>query len=186
VKADQRPSQAEPAGDPADEPRAPGDEALNRRQFLSILSLSLGGIAAALVGVPVIGALFAPLFHEPAGIWRSVGPVDKFHVGETVEVSFMDSSPLPWAGVSAQTAAWLRRTSDQDFVAYAINCTHLGCPVHWLPDADLFVCPCHGGVYYSNGKVAAGPPPRPLNQYPVRVTNGQVEIQTSPVPITTF
>ena len=31
--------------------------------------------------------------------------------------------------------------------------------------------------------VSAGPPPRALPQYPVRVHNGQVEILTSPIPI---
>jgi menaquinol-cytochrome c reductase iron-sulfur subunit len=38
------------------------------------------------------------------------------------------------------------------------------------------MCPCHGGVYYKDGSVAAGPPPRPLERYPVRVQDGQVEI----------
>jgi menaquinol-cytochrome c reductase iron-sulfur subunit len=46
------------------------------------------------------------------------------------------------------------------------------------------MCPCHGGVYYKDGTVAAGPPPLPLPRYPVRVVNGDVQIQTSPIPIT--
>jgi len=58
------------------------------------------------------------------------------------------------------------------------------CPVRWLQDAKLFLCPCHGGVYYSSGETAAGPPPKPLPRYPVRVRNGKVEIQTSTLPIT--
>jgi menaquinol-cytochrome c reductase iron-sulfur subunit len=85
--------------------------------------------------------------------------------------------------VTARTAAWLRRESQDQFTAYSINCTHLGCPVRWLDDAHLFMCPCHGGVYYQDGTVAAGPPPRPLIKYPVRVHDGQVEIRTSPLPI---
>ena len=85
--------------------------------------------------------------------------------------------------MSANTAAWLRREGDQQFVAFSINCTHLGCPVRWLPDASLFMCPCHGGVYYKDGTVAAGPPPGPLTNIPVRINNGQVEIETSPIPI---
>ncbi len=111
--------------------------------------------------------------------------MDDFQVGSTVEVSFVDPSSLPWSGVTAKTAAWLRRESPEEFIALSINCTHLGCPVRWLPNARLFMCPCHGGVYYPNGSVACGPPPKPLVRYPVRVENGQVEILTSPIPITT-
>jgi menaquinol-cytochrome c reductase iron-sulfur subunit len=110
--------------------------------------------------------------------------VDSFKVGETASVTFQDSSPLSWAGPAANTAAWLRRTGDQQFVAFAVNCTHLGCPVRWIQTANLFMCPCHGGVYFADGKVAAGPPLKPLSEYPVRIQDGQVQIQTSAVPIT--
>jgi menaquinol-cytochrome c reductase iron-sulfur subunit len=114
-----------------------------------------------------------------------VGLVGSFTIGETVNVVFEDASPLPWAGVTARTAAWLRRDGERQFTAFTVHCTHLGCPVRWVADAQLFLCPCHGGVYYSDGTVSAGPPPRTLPQYPVRVntTTGQVEIQTSPIPI---
>jgi quinol---cytochrome c reductase iron-sulfur subunit, bacillus type len=47
------------------------------------------------------------------------------------------------------------------------------------------MCPCHGGVYYSDGTVAAGPPPKPLIRYDVRTLNDQVEIKTMAIPITT-
>ena len=77
--------------------------------------------------------------------------------------------------MTANTAAWLRRNGEDQFVAFAMNCTHLGCPVHWLQDAGLFMCPCHGGVYYSDGQVAAGPPPHALFKYPVRIRDGEVE-----------
>jgi menaquinol-cytochrome c reductase iron-sulfur subunit len=159
--------------------------ALNRRQFFSKLSFVLSGIGAAIIGIPIVGFLISPLFEKVPEVWRPVGSVDSFKVATTVVVNFLDASPLPWAGVTARTAAWLRRESEQTFIAFSINCTHLGCPVRWLPDADLFMCPCHGGVYYKDGTVAAGPPPKPLPRYPVRVRNGQVEILASPIPITT-
>ncbi|MEJ2261828.1 MAG: ubiquinol-cytochrome c reductase iron-sulfur subunit [Anaerolineales bacterium] len=159
---------------------------ISRRSFLALVSLGLGGLAAAIVSVPVVGGLIAPLLGEPPETWRSVGAVDKFKVGETVEVSFLDASPLPWAGVSAKTAAWLRRESQDQFIAFSVDCTHLGCPVKWIPDANLFMCPCHGGVYYKNGDVAAGPPPRALHTYPVRVMAGEVQVRTNPIPITSF
>ena len=155
---------------------------LNRREFFARVSFALGGVAVALVAMPTLGFLLAPLFERGSRDWRAVGGVGDFPVGTTREVTFEDATPLPWAGVSAKTGAWLRRDTEDRFVAFAINCQHLGCPVRWLPSATLFLCPCHGGVYYQNGDVAAGPPPAPLHRYPVRVRHGQVEIQTSQLP----
>ena len=163
---------------PADRPAGQADPRLvSRRQFLERISLGLSGILGAAVGVPIIGFLVAPLLRKAPEKWQPVGPIDNFKVGQTVQITLTDPSPLPWAGVSAKTAAWLRRETQQDFVCFAVNCTHLGCPVRWLPTANLFMCPCHGGVYYQDGKVAAGPPPRPLWQYAVRTRGGQVEVQ---------
>ncbi|MCL4831156.1 MAG: ubiquinol-cytochrome c reductase iron-sulfur subunit [Caldilineaceae bacterium] len=161
-------------------------ERQQRRRFLTAISVGLGTVGAALAGVPVLGFILAPLLQKTPEVWQAVGTVDSFQVGQTVEVSFEDASPLPWAGVAAKTAAWLRRNSATDFTAFAVNCTHLGCPVRWLDGAQLFMCPCHGGVYNDQGQNVAGPPPQPLARYPVRISNGQVEIRTTPVPITTF
>lgn len=158
-------------------------QALGRRRFLSRISIALSACAAAVVGVPVIGFLLSPLTRKPPRQWRAVGSVDAFKVGETVSVYFDDASPLPWSGVSARTAAWLRRDDANSFTAFSVNCTHLGCPVRWFADPKLFLCPCHGGVYNADGSVAAGPPPKPLGRYPARVRNGQVEILTSPIPL---
>lgn len=154
---------------------------VSRRQFLERLSVVLGGATAILLAVPVVGFMLLPLFRKAPLAWRSVGKVEDFKIGETVAVGFQDASPLPWAGVTANNAAWLRRDSAEEFIAFAVNCTHLGCPVRWLQEANLFMCPCHGGVYYKDGKVAAGPPPRPLTRYAVRVRGGQVELQTRPI-----
>jgi quinol---cytochrome c reductase iron-sulfur subunit, bacillus type len=153
-----------------------------RRVFLERLSIILGTMGALSLAAPAVGFIFAPLSERAPHLWRKVGKVSGFKVGTTVPVRFEDATPLRWAGVTANSAAWLRRVDEEHFIAFAINCSHLGCPVRWLPNADLFLCPCHGGVYYSDGTVAAGPPPRPLTRYPVRVNNGEVEIQTRPLP----
>jgi menaquinol-cytochrome c reductase iron-sulfur subunit len=146
---------------------------LTRRRFLSRISLALSGLAAAVVSVPILAYLLSPLLQSGSEQWRDVGLVENFRVGETVEVAYDDPSPLPWAGQTARTAVWLRRSSLTDFSAFGVNCTHLGCPVNWRPDAELFLCPCHGGVYYADGSVAGGPPPRPLVHIDVRVTSDQ-------------
>ena len=157
---------------------------ISRRNFLQMISIGMGLIGAALVGIPMIGFLFSPLFKKTEQVWRPVGNVDTFKIGTTTSVIFTDSSPLPWAGVSARSAAWLRRIDETNFEAFSVNCTHLGCPVNWIQTADLFLCPCHCGVYNQEGQVVAGPPPLPLTKYPVRLQAGQVQILTSPIPIT--
>jgi menaquinol-cytochrome c reductase iron-sulfur subunit len=178
------PSTTPPEGRSGDATRTPDPpEVLERRTFLSRVSIGLSAAAGAVVGLPVVGFLFAPLCRRTPRVWRRVGRVDQFTVGDTVAVTFEDASPLPWSGVTARTAAWLRRDGEAAFTAFAVNCTHLGCPVRWVQSAELFLCPCHGGVFNRDGSVAAGPPPRPLTRYPVRVRDGEVEIQTAPTPI---
>ena len=165
----------------AGDPSSPAE--LSRRRLLARLSVGAGGVGAVILVVPTAGFILAPFFERNPEVWRSIGKVESFKIGETTDVDYEDASPLPWAGVTARSAAWLRRVDADTFIAFSINCTHLGCPVRWLAQANLFMCPCHGGVYYQDGAVAAGPPPLPLPRYPVRVVNGVVQIQTSPIPI---
>lgn len=176
------PEHAGPAGAP---PTREMTALVSRRKFLTRLSLSLAGVCAVVIGAPTAGFVLAPLFRKVAGTWRTVGAIDDFAVGETVSVTFEDPSPLPWAGVTARAAAWLRRETEERFTAFSAHCTHLGCPVRWMPGAGLFLCPCHGGVYYSDGSVASGPPPHPLFRYHVRVLEGDVQIKATAIPITT-
>jgi len=180
-KDDPKGGQPRATGESDESSASPAD--LQRRRFLSKVSVTLGVVGGAALSVPGVVFVVAPLFRDPPSEWRSLGKIAGFEIGATVSVVFMDASPLPWAGVTAKSAAWLRRTAEQEFVAFSVNCAHLGCPVRWLESARLFMCPCHGGVYYEDGRVAAGPPPHGLTRYPVRVRDGEVEISTQPIPI---
>lgn len=157
---------------------------MDRRKFLSRLSLGLSGCIAFIISIPVIGSLLAPLIVEEPREWRDVGASDDFEVGEMVLVKFRSSDHHEWSGEAAMQAAWLRRDSKNRFTAFSVNCTHLGCPVRWQKDPKMFFCPCHGGVYHEDGTVAAGPPPRELQRYPARKKGDRVEVMSSPVPIT--
>ena len=164
--------------------RVEAPEVLSRRHFLEKLSITLVGFCAAVVGLPLIGFVIAPLFRKVPEQWVTLGKVGDFQIGKTASVTVLDPSPLPWAGITAKNAVWLRRESETSFIAFSANCTHLGCPVRWMEGAELFLCPCHGGAYYKDGNVAAGPPPRPLFRYGVRIENGEVKISSVIVPIT--
>lgn len=157
---------------------------LKRRTLLTRICGGTAALIGLVIATPVIGFIFAPMLRRPPELWRAVGGLDQFTVGATVKVEFEDASSLPWSGVTARSAAWLRRVSASEFIAFSVNCRHLGCPVRWVADAELFMCPCHGGVYYKDGTVAAGPPPEPLQRYQVRVRDGQVELLASPLPLT--
>ena len=163
-------------------PSAGTPEEISRRRFVEKLSIGLVGLCSAIVGVPLIGFILAPFFRKVPEKWVAIGKPDDFQIGKTVAVTVTDPSSLPWAGVTAKSGVWLRRVNENEFIAFSANCTHLGCPVRWLEGADLFMCPCHGGVYYEDGSHASGPPPRGLFEYEYRVQNGRLLIEAGQLP----
>ena len=156
----------------------------DRRGFFTKIVVGVGAFVGSVLALPLVAALLDPVTRKRKQAWRPVASVSDFAAGETKLVDFENASPYTWSGGIAKSAAYLRREPDGTFVAYSINCAHLGCPVRWVEESELFLCPCHGGVYYRDGSWAAGPPPRGLYTYPVRVKNGKVEIETSGIPIT--
>ncbi len=61
--------------------------------------------------------------------------------------------------------------------ALSAQCTHLGCMVRWQDDAGRFQCPCHGSSFSREGINLAGPAPRPLVRYAVRIAeDGRLEV----------
>jgi cytochrome b6-f complex iron-sulfur subunit len=63
----------------------------------------------------------------------------------------------------------IRRTGK--LIALSAVCTHLGCLVKWVPNEDIFFCPCHAGKFDANGVNISGPPPEPLVVYKVETAN---------------
>lgn len=182
VKLPQIHSAEPPSPDPV--PPATDPRMVRRRKMLNWLCIGLGSTSLASIFWAVIAFMLAPLETDSKTAWRVVGKLDDFKIGSTTIVKLEDASSVPWAGYAGKTAAYLRRDGETAFTCFSVNCTHLGCPVRWIDTAQLFMCPCHGGVYYQDGTVAAGPPPEPLPQYKVRVRYGNVEVLASPVPIT--
>jgi len=139
----------------------------SRRGFLFKLGLALNVVGAALVGIPVIGFITAPMRRSGGQSWIQVGSVANFPEGETRLAIYRNPVSVEWDGATANTACWVRHVQGDRFQVFAVNCTHLGCPVRWFAQSRLFMCPCHGGVYYEDGSRASGPPPRGLFAGPV-------------------
>ncbi len=173
------------AGTPAElrvHGRAPGGGARDRRGFLFGVGAALMAVGGALVAVPVIGTLFAPARRRDPDRWTDLGPVDGFPSGTTRLATFTNPESSPTDGDSARDACWVRSLGDGRFQVFAVNCAHLGCPVRWFEQSRLFMCPCHGGVYYEDGSRASGPPPRGLFEYRWRVEAGRLQIEAGRLP----
>ena len=153
-----------------------------RRRVLAGMSLGLGALAASVAAIPVLGTLVTPAQRRPRGVWRAVGRVGAFAPGTVSLVTLKNARTREWGGYVQESAAWLRHTEGGEFIAYQVNCTHLGCPVRWESGPGLFFCPCHGGVFDAEGRAVAGPPRIALRRHRTRVVNGEVQLLTEPVP----
>jgi Rieske Fe-S protein len=152
-----------------------------RRSFLTWLTLGIGAVAALVAAVPFVGYFFGAL-RKPGVEWVPLGEPSKFPEGETRLATFQNELGQSWDGMSAHMAVYVRNLGQGQFLVFAQNCAHLGCPVTWFPQSGLFLCPCHGGVYYENGERASGPPPRGLFHAVWRINEGQLEIQAPHLP----
>ncbi len=157
-------------------------ETVSRRGVLVGIGIAINVVAAALVGVPVLAYLLSPVRRLAEQAWIPLGPVDRFPEGQTRLATYRNPFVQPWDGETAEVPCWVRRIAGETFQVFAINCAHLGCPVRWFPESGLFMCPCHGGVYYADGSRASGPPPRGLFEYAYKIEGGQLWVRGGELP----
>jgi Rieske Fe-S protein len=153
-----------------------------RRNFLLRVGIGLSGLAGALASVPIVGYLLSPLRTVGQRDWVRVGGLSEFPVGETRLTTFANPSHEAWDGPTAMVPCYVRRMANDRFQVFAVNCAHLGCPVRWFPESGLFMCPCHGGVYYDDGRRASGPPPRGLFEYQWQIRRDELWVQGGALP----
>ncbi len=156
----------------------------SRRNMLFKLGVAFNAAAATLMAIPVLGYVFSAFAHrkmQPSA-WIPLGPVDQFPEGQIRLAVYRNPFTRPWDGATSEIPCWVRHVEAGQFQVFAINCTHLGCPVRWFQESKLFMCPCHGGVYYADGSRASGPPPRGLFEYSCKVENGQLLVKGGILP----
>lgn len=154
-----------------------------RRNWLLAVGVGLNALAGALLAVPLIGYVFSSFAEkkDPRD-WIAIGALEGFPERSTRMATYRNPYTRPWDGETADIPCWVRRIDGDKFQVFAINCTHLGCPVRWFEESGLFLCPCHGGAYYEDGGKAAGPPPRGLFEYDYKVEKGQLWVRGGQMP----
>lgn len=136
---------------------------MGRRQFMNLLMVGAG--TGTIVGMlyPVINYFIPPVKAGAGG-----GVIAKDAQGNDLVVSKYLTSHNAGDRSLAQglkgDPTYVIVTEDKSIESYGINavCTHLGCVVPWNPNANRFICPCHGSQYNNEGKVVRGPAPLSL------------------------
>jgi len=128
------------------------DSYVTRREFtksLVLVSCSAFCANGALVAMDAVAKRKAPENAPPL----KIGMKGDLPVGASRVFEY------PAAG---EPCLLVRLAADR-FVAFAQKCTHLGCPVLYRKETGKLHCPCHEGYFSAeDGRVLAGPPPRPL------------------------
>lgn len=70
--------------------------------------------------------------------------------------------------------ALLIMTAEGEYRAMSATCTHLNCTVQFRSDVQQVWCACHNGFYDLTGRNVAGPPPRALDNYEVRLQGEEI------------
>jgi Rieske Fe-S protein len=127
-----------------------------------LLSVAVAGSAAALFiagSYPVLRYLEPPLQASTGP--TPVGKLEDFPVGSVRMV------------LVAERPVFIIRTAE-GVRAFSAICTHLQCVLQYAAERRRFECPCHGGVYDIDGTNVEGPPPRPLEELAVTVSENTI------------
>ncbi len=162
-------------------------ETVTRRRFMNVVAQGSGAVAVAAFSLPALGFALGPLFDRVPFSWQPVGKPEEF-VNSTYVIRVI--TIVQGMGEAGNSIAYMRTRNpaidvepeDQynRWIALSSRCMHLGCPVRFVSAAQRFICPCHGGVYDFRGKVAGGPPVRPLDRFYTRLNSNTGLVEVGP------
>jgi Rieske Fe-S protein len=137
---------------------------VSRRTFLNTL---FGGWLFAFIG----GSAYALLkFAFP-----TLGKEPNFVVldaGRYVGIPENSVKPFAWGG----KLGLFFKKPDGAIAAFKGICTHMECNIAYKPEERKFYCACHKGWFDETGKNIAGPPPKPLESFDIRIEGNKLII----------
>lgn len=174
-----RKSAPQPATEAALPPQAPPPQRapMDRRTFLRQAGIGVLGLGTALaLGGVMTGAAIGPALETRPKTWVPAARLDALPGGVISTVMLHYEVKNGIYTQSASVPVLVSRSVDR-IVCFNASCTHLGCMVRWDEQTGRFLCACHGGAFDRQGRVLAGPPPRPLDQYAHKIDSDYLLVE---------
>ena len=143
---------------------------VNRRDFIKT---GAAGLAAATVaGVVVPSSQAARAADYPS---VDIAPLDTLKPGAEVQFEYPDPN-APSVLLRLKEPVPDGIGPNKDIVAYSILCTHKGCPVNFLAERQMLVCPCHWSSFdpAKGGRLVIGQASQSLPAIKLEVADGMV------------
>jgi menaquinol-cytochrome c reductase iron-sulfur subunit len=151
-----------------------GEEQTTRRNFYVGAIYGMMAAISAALGVPALIYLLFPPKAKKEDLWVEVGDITRISPNSPVEMTFRRTRIDGWKVISEKSTAWVVKAADNKITAFGPQCTHLGCAYHWEDGKNEFLCPCHTSLFGIDGRVIAGPAPRPLDRYETKVEGNKL------------
>jgi Rieske Fe-S protein len=155
----------------------PGTSAIGRRNFVVRAILAIQATVGATLAFILGATTLTPSFARREPTWLKAAALDALLDDQPLAVTLRVTRQDGYSQVVDRTVVYLVRTGEHDVRALQSTCTHLGCRTSYDRRSKRIRCPCHGGVFDSQGNVIDGPPPAPLPALVTRVEDGQVMVQ---------
>src|SRR5271154_4796569 len=97
-----------------------------RRTFYLQAIYPLWGLIGTALAIPAFVYLFFPPKKKREGEWVNAADLSKLPVNSPEEVVFRRNRVDGWKITSEKATAWVVKSADNQVVAFAPQCTHLG------------------------------------------------------------
>jgi Rieske Fe-S protein len=149
-------------------------EVTTRRSFYGSLIQLMGAAMAATVAIPAGLYLFMRPKSSAGDDLVEIADLADLAEGSPQEVVYYRTRVDGWKKTREKATTWVVKTGESSAVAFNPQCPHLGCIYHWEDEGQAFACPCHASAFAPDGKVVAGPAPRPLDRFETKVEGGKL------------
>jgi menaquinol-cytochrome c reductase iron-sulfur subunit len=145
-----------------------------RRGFLGKIIGAIAFLIGSILTVTLAGYTILPALKRRTEEWIDILDPDQLTPLRPMNIPVVTSLKDGWLKTTSVKTVWAIRNSRGEIVIYSPLCTHLGCGYRWEDEKQAFFCPCHASVFDIDGKVLAGPAPRPLDRLPTRIEKGRL------------